>query len=192
MPRAYWDWKDDKPQLSSQLLLVEPNATEFDRVMRYMESAPRGAYDMDILHQMFFASAMVLPHKDYDLLTGEFKHGKDGHAKYLGSPEAVWDPRRVINEAKFLHFSDWPIPKVCMRRLVLFSLPTSLEISIYCGFNFTNASPPQPWFKTTDDQLRTNGAQCSSDGDCTEKDMWYGFYEDFRQRRKEVCDMDVV
>ena len=113
MPRAYWEWNNEKPQLSSQLLLVEPNATEFNRIMRFMNTADRGDFDMDILHKMFFGSAMVLPHKDYDLLTGEFKNGKNGHEKYLGSPEAVWNATKVLEEAKFLHFSDWPIAKVC-------------------------------------------------------------------------------
>ena len=81
--------------------------------MRFMETADSRHFDMDILHDIFFGSAMVLPHKEYDLLTGEFKSGKNGHEKYLGSPEAVWNATKVLEEAKFLHFSDWPISKVC-------------------------------------------------------------------------------
>ena len=111
MPRAYWQWKN-KYELSSQLLLVETNATEFDRVMRTVGSSDNGQYDMDILNTMYLASAMVLPHRDYDLLTGEFNHCPKDHTDYLGSPEAVWDARKVLAEAKFVHFSDWPIPKV--------------------------------------------------------------------------------
>ena len=111
MPRAYWRWKDHY-ELSSQLLLVETNATEFDRVMRVVESSSRGKYDMDILNDMYLASAMVLPHREYDLLTGEFNHCPKDHTSFLGSNEAVWDPKKILADAKFLHFSDWPIPKV--------------------------------------------------------------------------------
>lgn len=113
MPRAYWQWTDVKFELSSQLLLVETNATEFDRVMRAVDSAPKNDYDMDILNHMYSASAMVLPHREYDLLTGEFREGPDkDHSLFLGNPEEKWDPKKVLAEAKFLHFSDWPIEKV--------------------------------------------------------------------------------
>ena len=112
MPRAYWIW-NDHDELSSQLILVEPNATEFDRVMRITESAAGGKYDMDILNDMYLASATIIPHRDYDLLTGEFKNkGPKDHKMYLGSDEAIWDPKAELARAKFLHFSDWPIPKV--------------------------------------------------------------------------------
>ena len=123
MPRAYWQW-DGKYELSSQLLLVEPNATEFDRVMRAVDSAAKNDYDMDILNHMYSGSAMVLPHREYDLLTGEFKGGPDkDHSLYLGNPEEKWDPKKVLAEAKFLHFSDWPVPKVscptCQPRMAI-------------------------------------------------------------------------
>ena len=112
MPRAYWIW-NDHDELSSQLILIEPNATEFDRVMRITQSAPGGKYDMDILNDMYLASATIIPHRDYDLLTGEFKNkGPKDHKMYLGSDEAVWDAKAELARAKFLHFSDWPIPKV--------------------------------------------------------------------------------
>ena len=112
MPRAYWEWGPERHQLSSQLLLVEPNATELARVMAVVETANDNKFDMDILDDMYEASAMVLPHRTYDLLTGEFRHARDDHAKYLGSPDAVWEGRQILAETKFVHFSDWPIPKV--------------------------------------------------------------------------------
>ena len=134
MPRAYWIW-NDHDELSSQLILVEPNATEFDRVMRITESAAGGKYDMDILNDMYLASATIIPHRDYDLLTGEFKNkGPKDHKMYLGSDEAMWDPKAELARAKFLHFSDWPIPKV--RKPSAFSM----EVSMDTPRSFANSS----------------------------------------------------
>ena len=30
---------------------------------------------------------------------------------YLGNDFEEWNPRKVFEEASFLHFSDWPVPK---------------------------------------------------------------------------------
>lgn len=113
MPRAYWHFQD-KWELSSQLLLVEPNEEEFARIMRVVSTAPTNKYDMDILNDMYNKSAIVLPHREYDLLTGEFKSRDDkkDHSLFLGNDEEKWDPVKIRKQAKFIHFSDWPIAKV--------------------------------------------------------------------------------
>ena len=66
---------------------------------------------MDILTTLYKNSAMIIPHRPYDLLTGEFRG--DDHQKYLQSPQQEWDPDAVLKEAKYMHFSDWPLSKVC-------------------------------------------------------------------------------
>ena len=109
MPRAYW-LGFDKRVLSSQLLLLQPNDYEFNRVMLATEKASGSDYDMDILNNLYKDSALVLPHRPYDLLTGEFRGTE--HTKYTGDNDLKWDPDAIIKEAKFLHFSDWPLPKV--------------------------------------------------------------------------------
>ena len=111
MPRAYWLGFEDRV-LSSQLLLVQPSNQEFDRVMKATENAGDNVYDMDILTTLYKDSAMVLPHRPYDLLTGEFRGNE--HQKYLQDPQQGWNPDAVLKEAKYMHFSDWPLPKVCM------------------------------------------------------------------------------
>lgn len=110
MPRAYWLGFEARV-LSSQLLLLEPTEYEFDRVMNVTEASGSNDYDMDILTTMYQDSAMVLPHRPYDLLTGEFR-GTGDHQKYLGNSQQTWDPDAILKEAKYLHFSDWPLPKV--------------------------------------------------------------------------------
>ncbi|KAI1161333.1 glucose N-acetyltransferase [Nemania serpens] len=156
MPRAYWLFPKEKI-LSSQLMLVQPSEIEFDRIMKQVESANRDDYDMEIVNQLYGESAMVLPHRPYDLLTGEFRGDK--HQNYLGTDREEFDPVAIYNEAKFLHFSDWPIPKPWI------SMSESMRQDM------------QPKCSTK------NGQE-----DCAARDLWNGFYSDFAQRRSTVCD----
>lgn len=110
MPPAYWLGFEGRV-LSSQLLLLEPSEYEFDRVMSATENAGANDYDMDILNALYQVSAMILPHRRYDLLTGGFR-GVD-HQKYLEDSQQQWDPYAIMTEAKYMHFSDRPLPKVC-------------------------------------------------------------------------------
>ncbi len=110
MPRAYWLGFEDRI-LSSQLLLLQPSDYEFDRVMNATDEAGDNDYDMDILTMLYQDSAMILPHRRYDLLTSEFRG--DDHQKYLQDLQQQWDPDAMLKETKYIHFSDWPLPKVC-------------------------------------------------------------------------------
>ncbi|KAL4955664.1 nucleotide-diphospho-sugar transferase [Aspergillus filifer] len=83
MPRAYWLNPADRT-LSSQLLLIQPSF----RIQPY--------YDMEIDNDLYRDSVLILTHRPYDLLTGEFRSKKH---------------TAVLREAKYLHFSDWPVPK---------------------------------------------------------------------------------
>ncbi|KAI1651563.1 glycosyltransferase family 8 protein [Daldinia loculata] len=156
MPRAYWLFPDNKI-LSSQLMLVQPSAVEFSRIMEKMESAGRNDYDMEIVNQLYADSAMILPHRPYDLLTGEFRG--DNHQNYLGTDQEEWDPVAIYNEAKFLHFSDWPVPK--------------------------------PWIPMTDSMRQDKQPKCETKNgqeDCSARELWNGFYNDFTERRARVCN----
>ncbi|KAF1962819.1 nucleotide-diphospho-sugar transferase [Byssothecium circinans] len=106
MPRAYWM---DHFFLSSQLIVVEPSETEWQRVQDAVEHHDGNDYDMDILNKLYGTSSIVIPHRKYDLLTGELSGEK--HEAYLGSSKEIWNIREVLGEAKFVHFSDWPMPK---------------------------------------------------------------------------------
>jgi hypothetical protein len=111
MPRAYWLFDDEPPSkmLSSQLMLIEPSRFEFERIMAETEKAGTEEYDMEVVNKLYQDTAMVLPHRPYNLITSEFR--KTDHTRYLGSPEANWNPIDAFNEAKFLHFSDLLVPK---------------------------------------------------------------------------------
>ncbi|KAH8649968.1 glucose N-acetyltransferase [Xylariales sp. PMI_506] len=151
MPRAYWLFPDNKI-LSSQLMLIQPSAAEFDRVMKKMEAASSTDYDMEIVNQLYIDQAMILPHRPYDLLTGEFRGEK--HENYLGTDREEWDPVTIFNEAKYLHFSDWPVPKPW--------IPMQESVR--------NSKQPACVTK--------NGQE-----DCSARELWNGFYSDFKDRR---------
>ncbi|KAI0398493.1 glucose N-acetyltransferase [Xylariaceae sp. FL0594] len=157
MPRAYW-LLPDKKILSSQLMLVQPSDVEFDRIMKNVEAADTSDYDMEIVNQLYSDSAMILPHRPYDLLTGEFR--ADKHENYLGTDREQFDPVTIFNEAKYLHFSDWPVPKPW--------------ISMSEGVR----QKEQPKCVTI------NGQE-----DCTARKLWNEFYSEFRERRSRVCDI---
>ncbi|KAI0197734.1 glucose N-acetyltransferase [Astrocystis sublimbata] len=153
MPRAYWL---EEKILSSQLMLVQPSSVEFDRLMKQTESSGRDDYDMEIVNQLYKDSAMILPHRPYDLLTGEFRG--DNHQNYLGTDREEFDPVAIYNEAKYLHFSDWPVPKPW------FPMSDAMRQS------------KQPNCETKDGQE-----------DCSARELWNGIYDDFTQRRQTVC-----
>lgn len=159
MPRAYW--LDDT--LSSQLVLVEPSTFEFERIQAAFARRAKSDFDMEIVNDLYGESCLVLPHRRYDLITGEFRAGLEEHARYLGSKEERWDGEKVLAEAKFLHFSDWPVNKPW--------LPAAPEV----------VAAHMPKCVVTTNETT----------DCRDQELWLGFYEDFRERRLRVCGVDV-
>ncbi|KPM40257.1 Glucose N-acetyltransferase 1 [Neonectria ditissima] len=158
MPRAYWLLNDDPPQrvLSSQLMLVQPDPVEFDRIMHKMDLVGQNDYDMEIVNQLYYDSALILPHRPYDMLTAEYR--QPDHANYLGSDREPWDPEAALREAKFVHFSDWPVPKPW--------IPMSLEEQ--------EASQP-------------NCTAINGKESCVERKIWNKFYTNFADTRQRVC-----
>ncbi|KAH7316694.1 nucleotide-diphospho-sugar transferase, partial [Stachybotrys elegans] len=154
MPRAYWLLREDPPRriLSSQLVLLQPSAVEFERIQAQTDASGTDDYDMEIVNQLYLDSATVLPHRPYDLLTGEFR--SEDHSAYLGSDREEWDPVAALKEAKFLHFSDWPMPKPWEH------IPDSTR---------KKAMPKCE---------EKNGKE-----DCTSRDIWNKIYDDFRKHR---------
>ncbi|KXS97150.1 hypothetical protein AC578_3073 [Pseudocercospora eumusae] len=160
MPRAYWI--EDKPTLSSQLVLVEPSTFEMNRVLEAFQHRSPSDYDMEIVNDLYGKDCIIIPHRRYDLLTGEFRN-RDHHL-YLGSKEEIWDPEVAYNEAKFLHFSDWPFPKPWIKA----SREQVEEVVPKC-------------------HRMTNGTE-----DCRDREKWLFVYQEFRERRERVCGIDFV
>jgi hypothetical protein len=164
MPRAYW--ADSRPwPLTSILMVIKPDLDEFER----FKSAIKGGgdkmvvnahrFDMELVNERFEDSAMVLPHRAYALLTGEFRRHADDHAAYLGNKHEKWDAEKVLGEAKLVHFSDWPLPKPW----VMWPTEGLKEMQPDCGG--------------------------SHEGSCAERRIWKQLYTDFRKRRRDVCKL---
>jgi hypothetical protein len=114
MPRAYW--YESKPwPLTSLLMVIEPSMYEFEKFRQRIgwggnsQLVSAHKFDMELVNERFEESAMVLPHRPYALLSGEFR--RRNHSAYLGSMDEQWDAEKVFKEAKLVHFSDWPLPK---------------------------------------------------------------------------------
>ncbi|KAL4783885.1 nucleotide-diphospho-sugar transferase [Aspergillus varians] len=169
MPRAYWLLPGQKT-LSSLLLVIEPS---YRRYKALMDAAlgveanssdhenPQNRYDMELINEFYGDSAMVLPHRQYGLISGEFR--SQNHTAFLGNDDEVWDPDRVLADAKFVHFSDWPLPKPWVM------WPHQMLADIL------------PKCKNNPGTLHESG--------CRDRDVWMKFYDDFRIRRRDVCKL---
>jgi len=135
--------------------LIKPSAIEFTRVKRAIDIAAGSDFDMDILNHIYGKDCLIIPHRRYNILTAEFRP-KESHSKYLGNEYETWNPDKVLSEASFLNFSDWPMPK--------------------------------PWLTASEDIKNKQIPPCQIDlegnEDCRSRDIWIGFYSDFKNRRK--------
>lgn len=160
MMRAYWS-STTIHSLTSLLILLEPSATETARLMAAADSPSRQTdhFDMEVLNALYGNSAMVLPHRRYGLLSGEFR--STDHTAYLGNDYEKWDAKRALREASLVHFSDWPLPKPWIM------WPQSLmrDMQPHCEVNPGTAS----------------------EAGCEGREVWVELYNEFRRRRKDVC-----
>ncbi|KAK5991236.1 Glucose N-acetyltransferase 1 [Cladobotryum mycophilum] len=161
MPRAYWLLADDPPKrlLSSQVMLVQPSTAELERIEKEVKSAGRNDYDMDILNKLYLGSAIVLPHRPYNMLSSEFRMKE--HHNYLGNKDEKWNPVAAFDEAKCVHFSDFPVPKPWVKA---------------DDEGWQHKEKMQPECKMRGDKE-----------DCTERKMWNNLYADFRERQGIIC-----
>ncbi|KAL4915441.1 nucleotide-diphospho-sugar transferase [Aspergillus aurantiobrunneus] len=169
MPRAYWLFPEQKI-LSSLLLVIEPSYRRYKALLDAAldteskssdNESSRKKYDMDLLNEFYSDSAMVLPHRQYGLISGEFR--SQNHTAFLGSDDEVWDPDRVLAESKFVHFSDWPLPKPW----VMWPHQMLADILPKCK----------------------NNPGTLHESECRDRDVWMKLYDDFRIKRRDVCKL---
>jgi hypothetical protein len=164
MTRAYW--ADSKPwPLTSMLMVIKPNPEELEQFKARMawggnnELVDAHRFDMELINDRFENSALVLPHRPYGLLTGEFRRKESDHSAYLGDPNEKWDAEKVYKEAKLVHFSDWPLPKPW----IMWPQQGLEEMQPDCGGSHV--------------------------GTCPERRIWKHLYDDFRHRRHDICKL---
>ncbi|KAI5458638.1 nucleotide-diphospho-sugar transferase [Mariannaea sp. PMI_226] len=154
MPRAYWLLSEDPARrvLSSQVMLIQPDNVEFQRIMEKIKTATGDEYDMEIVNDLYRDSAVILPHRPYDMVTGEWRRME--HSHYLGSDREKWDPVAVMNEVRYIHFSDWPVGKPWVK------------------------TPEMIILRNQPSCHRVNGEES-----CLEREIWNRLYSDFAEQR---------
>ncbi|KKK12831.1 hypothetical protein P175DRAFT_0488939 [Aspergillus ochraceoroseus IBT 24754] len=164
MPRAYWLLPEQK-QLSSLLMVIEPSYREYKALMDVALGMETGGeskkYDMELLNEFYGDSALVLPHRQYALISGEFR--SQNHTAFLGNSIEEWDPDQVLADAKFVHFSDWPLPKPW----VMWPHEMLRDILPKCKFK--------------PGTVHESG--------CRDRDVWMQIYDDYRVKRRDVCKL---
>ena len=188
VPRAYWL---PEPTLGSYMMLLQPSLKEFNRLSSAISSASQGTYDMDIINSVYGDTCAVLPHRNYSMLTGEFR--RSTHRGYLSPypkakgkspklppipetnphfvPEVVempevWDPDAYFHAAKYIHFSDSPFPKPWIKP----------------GLDSKAFAPPCIGPSIQSD-LSLESIDPDAGKDCRARDIWLFLYSDFRERR---------
>ncbi|KAJ3530281.1 hypothetical protein NM208_g9394 [Fusarium decemcellulare] len=158
MPRAYWLYQEDNPDkiLSSQVMVVQPSEAEFSRVQKEIENINPNEYDMEIVNHLYLDNALVLPHRPYNMLTSEFR--RKNHSDYLGSDTETWNPIAALGEAKYVHFSDYPVPK-----------PWIPDVDL--------RRENEPDCRVVDEKET-----------CIEREIWNKFYTDFLVSRERICE----
>lgn len=155
MPRAYWL----NGTLCTSVMLASPSEIEFGRIQARMGEIQPEEYDMEIINALYGDSCLVIPHKPYLLLTGEMR--AISHAAYLGSAEELWDVDNIMKQAKYIHFSDYPIPKP------------------WVGTSEAMKQEYMPSCKAPGNK--------AGGSDCADRNAWLWLYKEFRERRKRVC-----
>ena len=153
--RAYWKLPKVK-ELASSFILLEPSDAEYQQlaVSARSESGSQDDAAVRVLNRFYVDSAMVLPHREFGLLSEEFR--TEDHIAFQGNSLEAWNPERVTREASLIRFSDDPLPKPWIM------WPHQLIGDI------------MPKCKLGD----------LGNDDCRNKKIWTELYDDFRRRRK--------
>lgn len=153
MPRAYW--YETKPwPLTSLLMVLQPSMAEFNKFRQTISGGGNSAlvnahkFDMELVNDRFEESAMVLSHRPYALLSGEFR--RHNHSAYLGSSDEEWDAEKIYKEAKLVHFSDWPLPKPW----IMWPMEGLAEVQPDCGGSHEGSCPERIIWKGLYDDFR--------------------------------------
>lgn len=162
MPRAYWT--DSKPwPLSTKLMVIKPNLAELEKFKRLMEG---GGDSMLVSMHRYDMEIVNERYEESALVLPHRPYAlrtsefrQHDHSDYLGDAGEKWDAEKVYKEAKLVHFSDHPLPP--------------------------------PWYAWPVGSVPEMQPDCggSHEGTCAERRIWMSLYQDFRQRRKDVCKL---
>ncbi|KAL7416673.1 nucleotide-diphospho-sugar transferase [Mrakia frigida] len=169
LPRAYWlndvpGQANSAPEvLASHIMVLTPSQHMYERVVDMVKGENQvEGFDMELMNRLGKGSALILPHRHYAMLSGEFRRDDDDHARYLGEdPSLTWDPDAEAESSFYVHFSDWPLPKPWIR---------------------SDAD-----FKTARPRCSIDPASFVAQ-DCRNRKHWVALYEEYWREKAETCD----
>ena len=117
-PTAYWQppRANNSPMLTSALMVIDPSTQEFEKLLAAAQTRHIQDYDMDVINDEYEGIIEPLAHKDLFMLSAEFR--STNHTTYMGSEP--WNGIEQVRKAAYIHFSDWPFPKVSFQQLFFF------------------------------------------------------------------------
>lgn len=87
---------------------------------------------------VFASGALILPHRRYAMLSGEFRRDDDDHARYLGEdPSLTWDPDAEVRFFPPFLFIHLPLSlnSLLTQKLVFILTRSQAESSFYVHFS---------------------------------------------------------
>jgi alpha-N-acetylglucosamine transferase len=157
MPYVYFG-EPDGWQFSSQLMIITPSKQSFARISEAVNGSQFMEHDTAILERLFYGQIIKIPQRPFALMSGEYRRAS--HDRYIGNRfPKVWDPDRILSEARILHFSDYPLPKpweMASREMLNRHMPQ-------CKSSEFGAT------------------------DCKDREVWTDIYREYRNKRETVC-----
>ncbi|KAK6338374.1 N-acetylglucosaminyltransferase [Orbilia blumenaviensis] len=160
--------------LSSNFLMVAPETGELEYIMKNGGVKKDAGGLGKVVERIYSTTAMILPRWPYEIFTSEFF---DSTIETSGSRESVWLPSKVVNKAYYVLFDGGKISP---------------------NINKKWETVPQPWkLKSLEEGVapKCRLVQDLGNGeekwDCTARNVWRTLYDGYRQRRMEVCGLDL-
>ncbi|KAK6510113.1 N-acetylglucosaminyltransferase [Arthrobotrys musiformis] len=162
--------------LSSNFLMVTPENGEWEYILKTQKSA-LGTKDFGelgkLVEKIYSTMAMILPRWPYEIFTSELF---ESPVKNSGARASTWLPSKVLKEAYYILFDGGKPSKTGEWEKV-----------------------PQPWKLKSLEEDAAPGCHLVQEDlgngeerwDCTARNVWRKLYDGYRQRRMEVCGLDL-
>ncbi|KAJ6260708.1 hypothetical protein Dda_4937 [Drechslerella dactyloides] len=178
--------------VSPNFLLITPSATEYRHLTRQLGTSKRATKSQiaTVLEDTYAAAgvSIVLPRAPFEFHTSEFFLPPPPSQSHTGSRYASWTADRVQGEGYYIHFDGRKVVTVDGEK--------------------TWVPVPQPWKTASlEDGVAPQCAVVADEGvvaaegdgektagakwDCSTRDAWRAVYREYRQRRMEVCGLDL-
>lgn len=185
---------------ATHVMMIEPNRKIFQQLLNYINNPwywhfiSRGKlrkstdYDMEIINKFFNDLLLqqqdykigILPHKNYGVLTGEFK--EKHHYRFIIEPQYLpfinkyspqeWNVSEIKSNIRLIHFSDSPIPKPWEDQN---NYDHYNELKIYCAQDLD----VEEYNRQFPSQFKPRLTM-----DCEAVDAWNSFMNEFNQNRQ--------